>query len=141
VAPLVLPLLLWRPLHSPSITEPVAKTLLCDVAGTRLEMARVLLRMWAGVAVAVSVVWAADGADVGMFGKDSTVLTPANMKEQVLDSDLPWVVGFYGTCIIYDPRPTPISLAHALFLSLSLSLSLAQWRRVRGSGTPVNPLV
>jgi len=36
------------------------------------------------------------GATAKMFGADSTVLTPSNMKSQVLDSDLPWVVGFYA---------------------------------------------
>eukprot|EP00035_Acanthoeca_spectabilis_P024556 m.454365 g.454365 ORF g.454365 m.454365 type:complete len:433 (+) comp20653_c0_seq1:190-1488(+) len=36
------------------------------------------------------------GCGAEMFGKDSTVLTPTNMKEKVLDSDLPWIVGFYA---------------------------------------------
>ena len=41
-----------------------------------------------------------------MFGKDSTVLTPSNMKTEVLDSDLPWVVGFYGEqCPPHTARP------------------------------------
>lgn len=62
------------------------------------------------------------GCGAEMFGKDSTVLTPANMKEKVLDSDLPWIVGFYGN--------TPF---HSLSACLSRQLTRS---RLRGTNFP-----
>jgi len=35
-------------------------------------------------------------AEAGLLGKDATALTPENFDSTVINTDLPWVVGFYA---------------------------------------------